>query len=147
MRRIRDLLPLAVLVGVAGGCGEPAPGEPGPDSEPESVPSLGQLAVVWSAPADGATGVARAATVTVQFSEPVDPSSVNADSFVLWQEATAVATDLAVEGDVGVLTPRALLEFGVSYTITVSRTVRDTAGRFMPTEYRAVFTTKVNQVP
>ncbi len=147
MQPLRVVLPLAVLVVATGGCGERAPGEPGPDPGPEPVPSVGQLAVAWSAPADGATGVARAATVTVQFSEPVDPSSVNADTFVLWQGATAVATDLMVEGDVAVLTPRALLEFAVSYTVTVSRAVRDTAGRFMPTEYRADFTTKWNPVP
>jgi hypothetical protein len=138
----------AVLGIVPLACGELPPAPPPPEV-PSPTPEVSSLAVLASAPADGATGVARAATVTVFFSEPVEAGSVNAETFALWQGAEQVngAISLNDAGTIATLVPRELLTLGTNYAVTVSRGVRDTAGQPLPREYRAAFLTKVNRVP
>jgi hypothetical protein len=91
--------------------------------------------------------VARAAFVTLTFSGPVDPGTVNAGTVGFWRGAEPVAASLAVNGATAWLTPRALLDFGTTYVVTVSREVRDSAGTPMTRDFRLAFTTKVNVAP
>lgn len=140
---MRVTAPVVLLAWIAA-CRDAAP--PMEPAGPVPTPVSG-LEVVGSWPADGAVGVARAATVTVLFSEPVDRASVNAGSVGLWRGAEPVAVDLTVAEQSARLAPRALLDLNTTYVITVSRDVQDTAGRPMIRNFRAVFTTKVNRIP
>ena len=125
-------LRLAVLATVLAGCGEPyrpAPAEP-------------SLAVVASAPINGAVGVARAAFVTLTFSAPPNPETITAGTVGLWNGPAGVPVSLALSGATATLTPRSLLELNTVYVVTVSRGVRDTAGTPLTADFRLTFTTK-----
>jgi hypothetical protein len=130
--------PLVLLVG----CGEPTAPTPAPPASLEPG-----LEVVASAPVAGAVGVARAATVTLEFSLPVNPATVNDGTVTLWREADRVPVSLSTSGATTLLVPRELLALNTTYVVTATRAVQDTAGRPMVREFRLVFTTKMNGVP
>jgi hypothetical protein len=137
--RLTTVLPLLAA------CGDAELPPTGPEV-PAPAPPAG-LEVVASAPADGAVGVARAAFVTLSFSAPVDPGTVNAGTVGLWRGPESVPFSLAVNRTTAWLTPRSLLDLGTTYVVTASRGIRDTAGTPMSRDFRLVFTTKVNVVP
>jgi hypothetical protein len=124
-------------------CGDPASPPPGP-APVGPAPAAG-LEVVGSTPVDGATGIARAITVTLGFSTPVNPATVHAATVALWQGAGQVPAALRVTGDRVEIAPRDLLELNTTYIATVRREVQDTAGRPMIREFRLTFTTKSNR--
>ena len=127
-------------------CGDPAAAPPSP---PPVVPAPAApgLEVVASAPVDGATGIARAATVTLAFSAPVNPGTIHEATVALWQETLRIPVAIRVRGDLVELVPRGLLELSTTYIVTVRREVQDTAGRPMIREFRLTFTTKKNLAP
>jgi hypothetical protein len=126
------------------GCGDqPLPQEP----DPTPAPSNAGPEVVGSSPADGAVGIARAISIAVVFSAPVNPVTVHATSVGLWRDAEPVIADLVLDGAVVRIVPRELLDLGTVYSVTVTRDVRDTAGAPLVRSYRSVFTTKLNRIP
>jgi hypothetical protein len=134
------LLPAIALLGACDGSTEPAP--------PAAPPPLGSdFQVVASAPSPGAVGVARAATMTLTFSAPVNPATVNETTVGLWRGSAPVPVSVITDEMIARLIPRDLLEFSSRYVVTASRAVRDTAGRAMIREFRLDFTTKVNRSP
>lgn len=132
---------LAGFVILSTACGEataPLPSPPG---------ALPGLEVVASAPVSGAVGVARAATIALEFSDPVDPATINDATVNLFREAERIAVTLSAADRTAHLVPRELLALNTTYVVTVSREVEDTAGRPMVREFRLTFTTKLNGVP
>jgi hypothetical protein len=127
-------------------CGDPAAAPP-PLPPVAPAPAASGLEVVASAPVDGATGIARAATVLLAFSTPVNPATIHEATVGLWQEALPIPVALRVNGDLVELAPRNLLELNTAYIVTVRREVQDTAGRPMIREFRLTFTTKRNLAP
>ena len=95
------------------------------DTAPPSVVSV--------SPADGALGVDLASVIRIEFSEPIDRSSVQ--SFTLLAGATPVAATINSQpilgGRVLVLTPSAPLVPNTLYTATVAGPLRDVAGNAM----------------
>ncbi len=90
--------------------------------------------VASTSPADGTTGVATAATVAVTFSEPVDPATIDGQTFQLHDAGGAVVPatiTYAAATRTATLQPDAELSFGGAYTATVrggSTGVKDAAG-------------------
>ncbi|HET7435886.1 MAG TPA: kelch repeat-containing protein [Thermoanaerobaculia bacterium] len=91
-------------------------------------------------PANGATDVPRSTIVSVRFSEPIDPSSINATTLQLRDGTTVVATarNVAESGLYAFLVPNDLLVAGRVYTIAING-VRDLAGNTLTAA--ATFTT------
>jgi len=92
--------------------------------------------VIGASPADGATGVAISSTITVTFSEAMDPATINDTTFIV---AGATGT-LSYSGTTAMFTPDALAN-GTSYTVTITTGVTDVAGNALAADYTFSFTT------
>ncbi len=98
-------------------------------------------------PSAGATGVSPGTTVAATFSEAIDPSTVNANTFQLRDSANAlVAATVGYDGvsRVATLTPGAVLAYGATYTATVkggANGVKDPAGNALAADFTWSFTT------
>jgi hypothetical protein len=78
--------------------------------------------------ADGATGVAVNTKVGAFFSEPMDPQTVNAQSFTLFQGATPIAGTISYSGVAATFAPTSPLAANTRYTATVTSAATDLAG-------------------
>lgn len=101
-------------------------------------------AVLSTAPADGASGVASTATISARFSEPMDPSTLagalgvtGTAGSVTWDAASLTAT----------FTPAAPLAPGTTFTATVSTAATDLAGNALPAPVSWQFQTQQNAPP
>jgi methionine-rich copper-binding protein CopC len=100
--------------------------------------------VVAVNPATGATGIFTNQTVTVQFSEPLNPATVTAASVALTAGGTPVAVQQVLTGtnnSAVVLVPNALLSPTTTYTFTAAATVTDAAGNALAAPFTSTFTT------
>lgn len=91
--------------------------------------------------ANGATGVPTNSRVGATFSEAVDPTSVNATSFVFKQGATVVPGTVTSSGANVVFTPTTALAANTTYTATLGTGVVDLAGNALASPYVWSWTT------
>ena len=91
-----------------------------------------------TSPADGATGVSTGTVVTVNFSEAMEPTTINTTSFTLSGAAATIAYNEA--SHTATLDPAAPLEPDTTYTATVAG-VTDAAGNSLEAPYVWSFTT------
>jgi hypothetical protein len=111
------------------------------------------LQVVSTAPKDGDTGVVLAPTISVQFNNQLEPSSVSTSTICLTKGSNA-STDCAGPAAVALnawtikpdgktieTTPVAILDFNSAYTIVVTKGVFDKYGQTLTSFVTAVFTT------
>jgi hypothetical protein len=102
-----------------------------------------QPAVTSTTPPSGSSGFSIGAPVSATFNEPLDPTSVNANSFVLTD-----ASNNAVSGTISYtaatatvsLQPSMELSPFTTYTATVKGTVKDGSGNVMGGDYSWSFT-------
>jgi len=99
-------------------------------------------------PADGATGVNRNTKVIVRFSEPVDPASVNKNTFVLRtpsNQVVAGTVTLDSTGTIATFTPTSPLGSTRTFTSSViggAGGVKDVAGNPLASTKTWTFTTR-----
>jgi hypothetical protein len=92
-------------------------------------------------PAVNATSVAVTGKLTVNFSETMTPSTINATTFTLSQGTTPVPGTVAGSGATATFTPAASLAFNTVYNATVTTGVKDAAGNNLTTAYTWSYTT------
>ncbi|MCZ8131098.1 MAG: DUF4082 domain-containing protein [Steroidobacteraceae bacterium] len=105
--------------------------------------------VASRSPAAGATGVSTTTTVTASFAEPLDPASVNANTFQLRTAGgTAVAGTVTYVGgtSTAVFTPAAALAANATYAATLKGgatdpRIEDAAGNALAADVTWSFTT------
>lgn len=99
--------------------------------------------VVSTDPADGATGVALDAAVSITFDEALDPDTVAAGAFTLSDGTTAVPGALAYDDATFTVTftPDADFAFDTTYTATVTSALTDAAGNALGASHTWSFTT------
>jgi hypothetical protein len=102
--------------------------------------------VVRTHPAASVAGVPRNVVLEVEFNEPLDPSTVNANTVVLRQSVSGppvLASNLHLEreGRVVRLTPNALLAANTSHVYDLTTGIRDQDGQALPSLRRFFFTT------
>ena len=104
-----------------------------------------------TSPVDGATGVSRAGTSTVTFSEPMDPATITTSTFnirvtssgqILAGTVTYNATTRVAE-----FVPSSPLPNATQLTVTVTTGVKDLAGNAMATAFTARWTTRDEDGP
>ncbi|MEZ4867702.1 MAG: DUF4082 domain-containing protein [Caldilineaceae bacterium] len=113
------------------------------DTVPPTVTSI--------TPAAGATNVANDSTVTVTFSELMDPASINGTTVELRDGANSLvpaAVSYNLNTQTVTLTPNNLLSAGARYTMTVQGgvadpRVKDMAGNALATDFSSSFTITV----
>ena len=96
-------------------------------------------------PTAGATNVAIATAVNIQFSETMDASTINSTNITLKNTATSAPVAGTVTyttvNSIGTFTPTAPLSNGTQYTVTVTTGVKDLAGNAMVSPFTSSFTT------
>ncbi len=98
-------------------------------------------AVVSTDPANGAINVVTTKKITVTFNEALNPSTVNALTFTLFQGATRVAGEVTYSGVTAIFTPANPLLANAVYTGTVTTGIKDPAGNSLPANYVWSFNT------
>ena len=107
--------------------------------------------VVSTIPVNGATGVSRAGTATVTFSEPMDPTTINTTTFnirisssgqILAGAVTYNATTRVAE-----FIPSTPLPNLTQLKVTVTTGVKDLAGNAMAADFTAQWTTRDEDGP
>lgn len=85
--------------------------------------------VVFTNPATDGVSVSTSTSISVAFSEVVDPTSVTAaDVQVIAQDGTAVTGSLSYLGNVVSFIPSATLASGMTYTVTLGSGIRNLEG-------------------
>lgn len=88
------------------------------------------LEILFRSPVDGAQQVSPQSPVFVLFSEEIDPGSVSNESLVLEDALGSLVSATVVAGTKSAtLTPESALDVDSTYTVRVTRTVKDVLGR------------------
>ncbi len=90
----------------------------------------------------GTTGVARRFSLTLTFSEALDPSTIDAISIVDRAANTAVETTAVVQNDTEVLiTTESLLDAMAEYEVQIGTTLKSTSGTNLEAAVNLLYTT------
>jgi len=92
-------------------------------------------------PASDATAVARNTTLTVTFSEEMDPVTLNATSFTLSEGSNTVGGSVSTTGTITSFNPTSDLAANTLYTATVTVAATDLAGNALAAQKVWSFTT------
>lgn len=93
-------------------------------------------------PKPDSVGVAFNTAVAATFSEPIDPATINAQTFILMKDGTTqVAGSVTYIGTTALFRPEGNLLANASYTAMISDGVKDLAGNAMAENFTWVFTT------
>jgi hypothetical protein len=109
-------------------------------------PDLTPPTVISTIPANAATNVATNQAVTATFSEPLNPATLTAASFMLQAPegpAVAGAVTYAGIGDTATFAPATALAPNTLFTATLTTMVTDLAGNALVAKYVWTFTTGV----
>jgi predicted small lipoprotein YifL len=123
-------------------CSHPACGRKGPDAPPDTTsPTVSSVN-----PASGEVDVPVNRSILANFSEAMNPSTINGSTFAV----VAVPPDapganvtgaISCTGTTAVFTPSSALQYSTTYTVTISADVRDLSGNALAAPYVSVFTT------
>jgi hypothetical protein len=92
-------------------------------------------------PANSATSVAISASLTINFSEAMDASTITSGTIILKQGSASVAGTVTYSGTVATFKPSSSLTTGTVYTASVTTGVKDVAGNALASAYSWTFTT------
>jgi hypothetical protein len=106
-----------------------------------AIPDLTIPTVSSTAPLNNAIGVARNKVLALTFSEPMDPLTINASTFILMQGTTAVTGTVAHTGTTATFTPTAVLGAGLLYTAKITTGAKDLGGNALAADIVWNFTT------
>ena len=113
----------------------------GPDTTPPTV--------VSTTPADNATAMALAASISITFSEALDPASVSGATLTLLSGGTTVAASVNYDASsrTARLVPTSNLSYATTYTVTAEGgstdpRLKDLAGNALAASYSWSFTTR-----
>ncbi len=99
--------------------------------------------VTSTAPANGATSATVSTNVVANFSEPLNPLTVNTTTFILQQGTTPIAGAVTFSGASATFQPTSNLAPNTLYTAQISGFVADLSGNLLGTNYIWSFTTGV----
>jgi len=96
-------------------------------------------------PANGATNVPVNTTISVQFTKPMDSSTIIPTNFELKDSSsTVISGSVSYDNSTNTakFTPLTNLSVSTTYTFTIKSQVKDTSGQPMPSDYVITFTTQ-----
>ena len=99
--------------------------------------------VILTDPSNSSTGVALNKVITPTFSTPMDQTTINSTSFTLKQGTTPISGTVSGTGANATFTPTVNLTAGLTYTATITNSVKNVAGTAMVNDYIWTFTTLV----
>jgi hypothetical protein len=96
-----------------------------------AAPDTTKPTVIFTVPANGATGVLTNTKVSATFSEAMDPLTITNLIFTLKQGATAIPGTVIYSGVTAVFTPASILAASTTYTATITTGATDLAGNHL----------------
>ena len=109
------------------------------------LPDTAPPQVSTTSPLNGANGIAVESSILAIFSEPVDPATINAATFLVRDSSNnPVGGAVTSSGNQATFTPFNPLAPSTVYTATVGSGVKDLDGLAMPADYAWSFTTGAN---
>ena len=121
MPAIRLLILVTAVLGAAAACGDSTDEPSLPD---DSIPPV----VTDLEPAPGSRDVRVTAAITIRFSEPINPATVGPASFLVRKGFDSVAGVYAFGDSTASFVPADDLAYLASFSVTVTRGIRDPAG-------------------
>src|SRR3990172_6665378 len=97
--------------------------------------------VISTSPANGVTGVGTNVVVTATFSEAMQSSTINTDTFTVRNGSSNISGTVSYSGTTATFTPSANLSASTTYTATVTTGAKDSTGASMASNYTWSFTT------
>jgi hypothetical protein len=98
--------------------------------------------VISENPPKGAAGVCPNTVVTATFSEAMNPSTINSNTFLLTGPGTTVVNGVVTyAGSTATFTPSSPLALGKLFTATITTGVQDLFGNPQPSDFSWTFTT------
>jgi hypothetical protein len=95
-------------------------------------------------PVNGNSNVNIAASITANFSEAMDPSTINADTFIIYGiDAAPISGAITYEGTTATFRPTINLNYNTSYTAVISASAKDVVGNPMSGDYTWHFSAPV----
>ncbi|WP_257172797.1 Ig-like domain-containing protein [Colwellia sp. M166] len=116
------------------------------DDDPTSLPPVVTTPTVTSVtPMDTSTAVQIGTSVSATFSEAMDTSTINDESFVLSAETQAVAGSVIVDAasNTATFTPTVALSASTTYKVTVTSAATSVAGQALADDFVWSFTTDI----
>jgi hypothetical protein len=95
-------------------------------------------------PVDGAIGVAVNTPITATFSETMDASTLNTDTFLLNDGINNIAGTVSCVGAVATFTPTTDLDYNTIYTVTITTEAKDSVGNPLQSEHTWTFYTQAD---
>lgn len=105
------------------------------------APDVLRPTIISTDPANNAVGVALNKVITVTFSEAMNPTSINASSFLVRIGAVTIPGTVTYSGLVATFTPASNLLATTNYVANITTAVRDIAGNTLAANYLWSFTT------
>ena len=99
--------------------------------------------VISTIPVNGATGVATNSTINVTFSEAMQSSTINANTFTVSDGSGKISGTVSYSGTTATFTPSGNLSDSTTYTAKITTGVRDLAGNALTSDYTWSFTTGI----
>ncbi len=103
--------------------------------------------VVSTDPANLATAVVLNKVIRANFSVPMDPLTITATTFTVFQGTTAVAGTVTYSGSRASFTPTIALDVNKVYTATITTAALNVAGTPIASDYVWTFTTAATLLP
>lgn len=100
--------------------------------------------VSFTSPANRATGVAVNGAISAVFSEAMDVSTMDTDTFVVNDGSSNISGSVSYAGTTATFTPSGNLNSSTVYTATITTGVKDLAGNAMASDYTWSFTAGTN---
>lgn len=97
--------------------------------------------VTFTSPASGGTGSSLSGNIAATFSELMDPTTLNADTFTLSLGSTLIPGTVNYAGLTTIFNPSSSLLANTTYTAAISNEVSDLAGNTLADDYVWSFTT------
>ncbi len=97
--------------------------------------------IISTSPVNGATGVAINSIITATFSETMQSSTINTNTFTVNDGKGTIKGKVSYSGVTATFTPSRNLSDSTVYTARISRWVRDLSGNAMSSDYTWSFTT------
>lgn len=98
--------------------------------------------VSLTVPANLAVNVSTVTNVTVTFSEPMDPSTINGTSFTLTDGSTQIPGTVSYAGGTATFNPSIMLDTITIYSGRITTAATDVAGNPLQVDFTWIFTTE-----
>ena len=97
--------------------------------------------VISTDPANASIGVVISKVISANFSEAMNPTTINTSTFLLSQGTTPIAGTVTYSGTTASFSPNSLLTPNTLYTATITTGAKDLAGNGLVSNYVFSFTT------